>query len=316
MLPKLNRRKFFRNTGLSAAGLALSGFVGEAYKNHEAGENMPEQYDCMRELMKYRKIDAHVHIGFRPGDTELLLDFADRLGIEKLCISRPVTNFSGNEPEGPDVVRRFNDLIIQAVRQHPERFIGFLTLNPRYPAEAMTELERCVDAGLSGYKGYTQVKINDPLYFPIIERFIGLRMVMLMHAFCQLGIGGYRPKYDTGKDPHTSIPEDFVDVARRYPEAVFQFAHIGGGGDWEHECKVLAPVPNVYVDTSGSNNEEHMVEFAVRHLGEDRLLFGTDNSYYQGVGKILSANLSETQKKKIFFDNFNNLLKRVGKHVD
>jgi uncharacterized protein len=315
MAAKTNRRKFFRDSALSAAGIALVGTAGGTAACSTARERTFPPFDYRTELRKYRKIDAHVHIGFRPGDLELLLDFADRLEIEKLCISRPVTNFSGNEPEGPEVVHRFNDIIIDAVRRYPDRFIGFMTLNPRFPAEAMAELERCLDAGLSGYKGYTQVKINDPLYYPIIERFAELNMVMLMHAFCQLGLGGYRMKYDIGKDPHTSIPEDFVDAARRYPEAVFQFAHIGGGGDWEYECKMLADVPNVYVDTSGSNNEEHMIEFALKHLGEDRLLFGTDNSYYQGVGKILSANLTESQKQKIFFGNFNQLLRRAGKHV-
>jgi predicted TIM-barrel fold metal-dependent hydrolase len=168
---------------------------------------------------------------------------------------------------------------------------------------------------MAGYKGYTQVKINDPLYYPIIERFTDLKMIVFMHAFCQLGLGGYRMKYDIGKEPNTSIPEDFVDIAERYPNAKFQFAHIGGGGDWEYECKAFRNIPNIFVDTSGSNNEEHMIDFAVRYLGEDRIFFGTDNSFYQGVGKILASGLTETQKRKIFFENYNKVLKESGNHV-
>jgi predicted TIM-barrel fold metal-dependent hydrolase len=168
---------------------------------------------------------------------------------------------------------------------------------------------------MAGYKGYTQVKISDPLYYPVIEKFIDLNMIMLMHGFCQLGVGGYRMKYDQGMAPNTSIPEDFVEAAKRYPEAMFQFAHIGGGADWEYECKLFRDYPNIYVDTSGSNNEESMIDFAISCLGEDRLFYGSDGSYYQGIGKILCASLTESQKKKIFFDNYNNILRKGGHHV-
>ncbi len=123
-------------------------------------------------------------------------------------------------------------------------------------------------------------------------------------------------KYDIEQRPNASIPEDFVDIAKRYPEAIFQWAHIGGGGDWEYMCKALQNSPNVYIDTSGSNNEENMIDFALKHLGEDRMLFGCDCSYYQGVGKIMAANLTESQRKKIFFENYNNILRKAGRNVD
>ncbi len=61
---------------------------------------------------------------------------------------------------------------------------------------------------------YYQVKINDPLYYPIIEKLIDLKMIIFSHAECQLGVGGYRMKYNGNKAPKTSIPEDFVDVAK------------------------------------------------------------------------------------------------------
>jgi len=106
-----------------------------------------------------------------------------------------------------------------------------------------------------------------------------------------------------------------VDIARRYPEGMFQYAHIGGGGDWEYACKAFRNYPNIYVDTSGSNNEEHMINFAIDCLGEDRLFFGCDGSFYQGLGKFFSAELTESQKKKIFFENYNSILKKSGNHV-
>ena len=140
-------------------------------------------------------------------------------------------------------------------------------------------------------------------------------MLMMGHSHCGLGVGGFRPKYGNVQ-PNASIPEDFAEAAKRYPGAMFQYAHTGGGGDWEYACKILRDSPNVYVDLSGSNNECNMVDYALKYLGEDRLLFGTDGSYYQGVGVILSANLTENQREKIFFKNFNNILRKSGNHVN
>lgn len=310
MPKKINRRTFFSRTALSVTGVALTHSMAGCTVEREGGLS---SYDIMEDVMRYRKFDAHCH---PESDLGKQIDLADRLGISKMQISRPVTNFSGTEPEGPEQVRRNNDVVLRAMKQYPDRFIGFFTLNPIYRKESMEELRRCVDQGMAGYKGYTQVKINDPLYYPIIEKLTELKMIVFMHAFCQLGMGGYRMKYDIGRFPNTTLPEDMAEMARRYPDTIFQFAHIGGGGDWEYQCKALKNSPNVFVDTAGSNNEENMIDFAIEHLGEDRLFFGTDGCYHANVGKILASNASEAQKKKIFFDNYNNILRKGGRGVD
>ena len=59
-----------------------------------------------------------------------------------------------------------------------------------------------------------------------------------------------------------------------------------------------------------------MIDDVLKYLGEDRMFFGTDNSYYQGVGTILASHLNVVQKKKIFFENYNNILRKSGNHVD
>jgi uncharacterized protein len=309
MSMKTDRRKFIAGTSLSTAGIILGGGITGCFSEKEESK---VQYDIMKDVMKYRKIDSHAH---PDSDLGKQLAIADRLGIEKLQISNPVTNFSGKEPEGPEVVRKNNDVVINAVKQYPDRFIGFFTLNPLFQKESMEEIKRCIDQGLIGYKGYTQAKINDPVYYPIIEKLIDLKMVVYMHTFCQLGVGGYRMKYDTGRFPNTTLPEDMVEAATRYPQAIFHFAHIGGGGDWEYECKMLKQCPNIYIDTGGSNNEENIVDFAIMNLGEERIFFGTDGAYIHGVGRVLSSKATEDQKRKIFYDNYVNVLKKGGRYV-
>lgn len=283
-------------------------------ENKTSGSSVePGSYDLMKEVMKYRKIDAHAHIYFTDSSPEEQLDFGKRLGIDKQVISRYLSVMPGT----PEQFREYNDLTIKAMNEYPDQLLGGFVLNPQYKKESLEEIERCADAGMIGTgELYYQVKINDPLYYPIIEKLIDMKMIIFSHAECQLGVGGYRMKYDGHKEPNTSTPEDFVDIAKRYPEGIFQFAHIGGGGDWEYMCKALENSPNVYVDTSGSNNAGGMIDFAVETLGEDRLFFASDNSYYQSIGKILASNLTESQKKKVFFDNYNNLLKKGGRNVD
>lgn len=308
---KINRRKFFRKTALSTAGILMSSQLADlsARPGHA-----PASLDLMKEVMKYRKIDAHEHVAADGSNVEAQIDFADRLGIDKLVISRPFVGGTAKDAT-PEAFRAHNDSVLRAMKMYPDRYLGQVYVNPLYGKESMEEIKRCLDLGMVGLKVYYQVKINSPLFYPIIEKFIDLKMIILMHAHCGLGVGGKRPKYGNIQ-PNASIPEDFVEAARRYPEAMFQYAHTGGGGDWEYACKTMKDYPNIYVDTSGSNNAGNMIDYVLKYLGEDRMLFGTDNSYYQGVGTILGSNMNEEQKRKIFFENYNNILRKSGKHVD
>ena len=310
MSGKIKRREFFRNTAFSAAGIMLGSNLARL---SPAKDPASSAFDIMKEVMKYRKIDAHEHVGSND-NLEAQIDIADRLGIEKLVVSRPMSDASKIKAT-PEEFRNCNESVLKAMKQYPDRYLGLLFLNPIYQKESLEEIKRCVDLGMVGLKVYNQVKINSPLFYPIIEKFIDLKMIILMHASSSIGFGGQRIKYGSTQ-PNGSIPEDFVEAAERYPEAMFQYAHTGGGGDWEYACKVIKDYPNIYVDTSGSNNEGNMIDFALKHLGEDRLFFGTDGSYYQGVGGIITSKTDDIQRKKIFFDNFNNILRKSGNHVN
>ncbi len=308
---KINRRKFVANTVSSGAGMVLgSRLMGLTRKEEMSSDAGEQKRNLMQEILKYRKIDTHAHVdegSYRP---EVNLDFADRLGIEKLMIS----DFIRPHTEGPpDDFRARNNFVMKCMKEHPGRFIGTVVLNPKYGKASLEEIDRCRDAGMIGLgELYNQVKINDPLYYPIIEKCIDINWNIMMHS----AIGYSRVVLNPHEPQNISLPEDFADVARRYPEAMFQFAHIGGGIDWENACKVLKDVPNVFVETSGSNNEADMIDFAMKYIGEDRLVFGCDYSFYQGVGQIFSAKLTEVQRKKIFFENISKRLKKGGKDVD
>jgi uncharacterized protein len=305
----INRRKFIRNTSLTAACIAMT----DNKKSLFLEEKKPSAlFDIMKEVFKYRKIDAHEHVGLS-GTIEFQIDMADRLGIEKLVVSKIISADSKPKVTHEDVIACNNE-VLKVMKKFPDRYLGWCYVIPQFAKESIEEINRCTGEGMIGLKVYNQVKINDPLFYPVIEKMIGLKMMILMHSHCGLGVGGKRTKYGNIQ-PNASIPEDFAEAAERYPEAMFQYAHTGGGGDWQYACKVLKDYKNVYIDTSGSNNEGTMIDFTFDHFGEDRVFFGTDGSYYQGVGSILSSKLTDDQRRKIFFENFNAVLKKSGNNI-
>jgi predicted TIM-barrel fold metal-dependent hydrolase len=263
-------------------------------------------------LLSYRKIDAYGHAYLPDEQAKAQIAHADRFGIDKLFIAVPVALKMG---ETPAEFKVYNDQVLKAMKRYPDRLIGQVTIHPAFPKESLEEIKRCIDQGMVGMKLYNQVRINNPLFYPVIEQFIDYKMIIHVHGESQLGVGGYRMKYDVKTTPDISLPEDFVDLAKRYPEAMFQYAHIGGGSDWEYACKAFKNQSNIYVDTGGSNNEENMIDFAVNTLGEDRVFFGCDGAYLQGVGKVISSGLTEAQKQKVFFGNYNTILKKSGRNI-
>lgn len=285
-----SRRAFLASAGFAAAAPAAPA------------------WDGLAEIRKYRKIDSHCHVMLSRGHTaRAIVEAADRLHVERMAISLP----RGATPEG---FRESNDIILKAMKEFPDRFLGQCFLNPAYPRQAMEEMKRCMDLGMVGLgELYDQVKIHDPRYDAFIEKSIEMKAPILMHARGDLGL--IRPNYRLDAPTTTSAPSDFVAAAKRYPEAILIHAHIGGGGDWENMCKTLQDSPSVYVDTSGSVTDEGMIDFALRYLGPERLLFATDLNFESGVGKILAANLTEARRRMIFFDNYNNILRKRGLHA-
>ena len=163
MSRKIDRRTFFEKSAVSSAGILLGGMVAGCSGSMK---KIVSDYDVMADVMKYRKIDAHEHVYLYEAGPEVQIDFADRLHIEKLVVSRPVTTQTGTPDEFIDA----NNHVIRAMKLYPDRMMGQVTLNPQYLKESLEEIKRCVDQGMVGIKVYYQVKINDPLFFPIIEK--------------------------------------------------------------------------------------------------------------------------------------------------
>jgi len=262
-----------------------------------------------------RRIDAHFHVtdadpdaGFSRStgrldreQTERSLRQAEKLGIDVLCTSFPLTS----ECPTPEEVHLANNVTLEAMAMS-ERFLGFCFLNPGYARESLGEIERCiVDGGMIGIKLYHQYRICDPALTPVMQRAAELHVPVLMHA------GKGRDTETKIQQPRLSDASHFVRAAAMFPETMLIEAHIGGGGDWEWCLRHLEDrPPNLYLDISGTVIDAGIVDKAVAAIGLDRVLFATDISMEEGVGKVLDADLTEEQRERIFARNMKDILAR------
>jgi predicted TIM-barrel fold metal-dependent hydrolase len=99
---------------------------------------------------------------------------------------------------------------------------------------------------------------------------------------------------------YVSDGREVAYLAERLPQARLLLAHVGGGGDWAFSIKAVRPYPNVYVDLSGSVADAGLVEAAYDAVGPDRLLFGTDGSMCEGVGRLRGAAIPAAEKARIW----------------
>jgi predicted TIM-barrel fold metal-dependent hydrolase len=175
-----------------------------------------------------------------------------------------------------------------------ERFLGFFFVNPGFAREACDEIRRCLDGGMVGIKLYHQYRVCDPAQTAVMELAADRRVPVLMHA------GHVMDSATRLRQPRLSDASHFLKASEMFPETRFIQGHIGGGGDWEWNLRVLEDrPPNVYIDISGSVVDAGIVRRTVDTLGVDKVLFATDGSMEEGVGKLLAAGLSDDEAEAV-----------------
>jgi hypothetical protein len=240
-------------------------------------------------------VDCHCHL--QSGEfPQRVLDDADRLGIDKLVVCSIGDHDYEPTPEKCVLANRET---VRVMRAHPDRIIGFCYVNPAFP-QALEELETCVrEFGMKGLKLWVSVVATDERIFPVVEKAQELGVPILMHSW----------KKATGNLPFESTPEQVAWLARRYPEVKFIMAHIGG--DWQRGIKAAKPASNLLVDTSGTIIECGMIEAAVKELGAERVVFGSDAPGLElavPFAKVMGAEIGEREKRLVMGENMQRML--------
>jgi predicted TIM-barrel fold metal-dependent hydrolase len=183
----------------------------------------------------------------------------------------------------------------------PDRLLGYCFVSCTYPEEAERELEECVERrGFRGLKLYAACRYDDPRVMPVVARAAHYGVPALLHVVQR------RTSELPGQ--YVSDGREVAFLAERLPRAELILAHLGGGGDWAFSLKAVRPHPNVAVDLSGSGCDAGLVEAAYEAVGADRLLFGTDGSLCEGVGKLQGADIPAPAKARAWGANLQRLL--------
>jgi predicted TIM-barrel fold metal-dependent hydrolase len=249
--------------------------------------------------------DLHCHLSGVPGDTPearlgRLLEYADRVGIARLCV---FMGMDWSYDPSLEKMRQENDEVLRALRHFPKRAFGFVYLNPKHRQASLDELNRCVrDGPMVGVKLWVAQHCNSPDLDPILERATELKAIVFQHTWLKI----------TGNLPGESTPMELAELATRHPQATIICGH--AGGDWEIGLPAIRPHKNVYADLGGGDPTAGFTEMAVRELGAERVLYGSDaggRSFASQLGKVIGAAIPESAKRLILGQNLKRLLQPI-----
>ncbi|NIA03520.1 MAG: amidohydrolase family protein, partial [Nitrospirae bacterium] len=162
-------------------------------------------------------IDAHNHLlGPDKGDgmsqsAEEIITRMDAAGVDISVV------FPFNDEKPGISFSRSNDLVHIAMKQHPDRLIGYARLDPNYGDAAIREAKRCIELGLIGIKLHPkaqQFSIDDPTVYKIAEYVADVSPDIPII-------------FDNGK--HASPNKLIGNLAAVFPDVTFILAHMRGG---------------------------------------------------------------------------------------
>lgn len=247
--------------------------------------------------------DVHCHLanpltGRGPEDRlGRLLEVADRMGISRVCV---YMGMKWSYDPSPADFRQQNDEVLAAIRRWPDRAFGFVYVNPKHPRESLDEINRCIaDGPMVGLKLWVVMHASDPQLDPIVDRATELKAVVFQHTWLKI----------TGNLPGESTPMDLAALAKRHPSAKLICGHTGG--DWEQGIRAVRAFPNISVDLGGGDPVAGITEMAVRELGPERVLYGSDapgRSFASQLAKVHGAEIRDEAKRLILAANLKRLL--------
>jgi predicted TIM-barrel fold metal-dependent hydrolase len=245
-------------------------------------------------------VDVHVHMGISStlqvaGGAEDVIRIMDENEIDQSIIS-PIPGYV--TPRGVADSMEENNNIAEAVRRWPDRYPrGLGVIEPRHGKAGLPEVDRVLgDLGLHGlmfHNDFNGVNLDDPRMFAIIEKAAKYKDITIM--------------VHTAQQSMIESPYQLIRLANAFPEVTFLDAHpMMFPAQLSATILVAKKCPNVYFDTCLTYHHLWPIETAVKEIGADRILFGSDNPYFtKCIDKVIVewAEISEEDKDLIFYKN-------------
>jgi len=239
------------------------------------------------------------------------------LELEKYNIEKIIFTTAGDQ-----VTSNANMRKIIAIA--PDKFIGYAHLDI-FAKNAPEELDKAIgEYGLKGLKILApdlEDRLDNKSLYPLWKVAEKHKIPVLIHFGILGGAGGIAK--------HVNIsPIILHDIARAFPEIPFIVPHFGCG-QTKDLLQVAWVCPNIYIDTSGSNQWTNWMPYSItvrdlfkkfyETIGPHRIIFGTDSMwfprgfvsrYYEDqLRDCVELGMTEQEIELIFNKNIKHLLK-------
>ena len=250
--------------------------------------------------------DLHCHFSGVSGTiqqrTEQILEHADRMGISRLVF---FMGWPWSQHPLPHDFQHQNDQVLEVLEKHRDRLLGFAYLNGHYPQESLAEIDRCITNGpMVGIKLWVARRCDERDLDPILKRCGQLKAAVYQHTWIKTD----------GNLKGESTPMDLARLATRHPNVPIICGH--AGGNWELGIRAVRGYPNVSIGIGGSDPTSGFIEMAVRELGAERILYGSDaggRSFASQLAKVYGAEIPHRAKQLILGENLQRLLAPILK---
>ena len=218
--------------------------------------------------------------------------------------------------------------VATAIARHPARLVGFFMLNPS-TADAAERLSRALGdwklRGICLFPAMHHYRLDDERVTATFEAAAARGAAVFVH--CGVLTVGVRKRLGLASSFNLRLgdPLTLSTVAAKFPKVPVIIPHFGAG--FLRETLMAADqCPNIHLDTSSSNSWikyhpgltlEAVFRQALEVVGPDRLIFGTDSSFFprgwqrqifeQQKATLDTIGVSQESQEKIFSGNFERL---------
>ena len=299
-----SRRNFLSKSTMLLSGVASASVFGvpeilPGNKNYNEPRKANESFEIF---------DCHLHSPADSGEQwqwhKVTGTFDDYVKyLDKTGVNRGIINSQRSFGKKPEEFIAGNREVARNVEKYKGRFTGACVVNPQYIDEALKEIEYCRNqlgflwvGELCNYMVPYNYSIKE--FEMLVTHVTRLKMVLAIHT-------------EHGEMEY---------ISQKFPDATIAFAHFGDDREYDdifRRIDMVAKNPNYYLDTSGYGHDRvGVLEYAVKSIGPERVLFGSDfsiNDPSTVIARIKNSFLTDEQMQDIFSGNLEKLLKKVQK---
>jgi predicted TIM-barrel fold metal-dependent hydrolase len=238
-------------------------------------KDFAEKIHSGRPLEDIEIIDLHAHLGpyfnmhIPASSASAIVKTMDTCGIDKAVISTTLS-WDGDLELG-------NSMMLEAMSAHP----GLTELDRTFATREVVMIKI--------HPSGSKCRLDDRRMNGIFNFAARRHLLVLVHTWLD-------------NDPYGN-QDIFAGVAADYPEVKWLMGHSGGPFGSVHAVELAQKAENIFLDITLSMCPAQQIEFFVREVGSERILFGTDNPFIDPrpqVGRVALANISDQDKRNIF----------------